>query len=82
MWELFHESIEVFYGTQYHLTVVRYYYHFFQFFYYGKMVICFMYIIRKKIPRCQGYLKKLDFVYYNNIILYIFDNTHILLIPH
>jgi hypothetical protein len=38
-----------------------------------------MYIIWKKIPRCQGYIKRLD--YYNNIILYISDNTHILLIP-
>jgi hypothetical protein len=43
-----------------------------------------MYFIRKKLPRCQAYVKRLDFIYYNNIILYISDNTHnthILLIP-
>jgi hypothetical protein len=28
-------SVEVFYGTQYHPTVVRWYYRFFQFFYCG-----------------------------------------------
>jgi hypothetical protein len=40
-----------------------------------------MYIIWKKFPRCQGYIRRLDFIYYNNIILYISDNTHILPIP-
>jgi hypothetical protein len=40
-----------------------------------------MYIIWKKLPCCQGYIKRLNFIYYNNIIFYIFDNTHILLIP-
>jgi hypothetical protein len=35
----------------------------------------------KKIPNCQGYIKRLNFIYYNNIILYISDNTHVLLIP-
>jgi hypothetical protein len=72
---------EVFYGTQYHPTVVRWYYQFFQFCIMGKMVICSMYIIWKIFPRCQGYIKRLDFIYYINIILYISDNTHKLLIP-
>jgi hypothetical protein len=36
---------EVFYGTQYHPTVVRWYYRFFQFCTMCKMVICSMYII-------------------------------------
>jgi hypothetical protein len=36
------------------------------------MVICSMYIVWKKIPRCQSYIKRLDFIYYNNIS----DNTH------
>jgi hypothetical protein len=40
-----------------------------------------MYIIWKKILHCQDYIKILDFIYYNNIILYISDNTRILLIP-
>jgi hypothetical protein len=40
-----------------------------------------MYIVWKKIPRCQGYIKRLHFIYYNNIILYISDNTYVLLIP-
>jgi hypothetical protein len=54
---------------------------FFKFFYYGKMLICSMYIIWKKILRWQPYIKRLDFIYYNNIILYISNNTHILPIP-
>jgi hypothetical protein len=45
------------------------------------MIICSMYIVWKKIPRCQGYIKRLHFIYYNNIILYISDNTYVLLIP-
>jgi hypothetical protein len=40
-----------------------------------------MYIVWKKFPRCQGYIKRLDFIYYNNIILYISDNTYVLPIP-
>jgi hypothetical protein len=32
-----------------------------------------MYIIWKKFPRCQGYIKRLDFIYYNNIVLYIYS---------
>jgi hypothetical protein len=40
-----------------------------------------MYILWKKILRSQGYIKRLDFIYYNNIILYISDNTNILSIP-
>jgi hypothetical protein len=36
-----------------------------------------MYIVWKKFPSCQGYIKGLDFIYYNNIILYISDNTHV-----
>jgi hypothetical protein len=40
-----------------------------------------MYIVWENFPRYQGYIKRLDFIYYNNIILYIFDNTHVLLIP-
>jgi hypothetical protein len=40
-----------------------------------------MYIVWKKIPRHQGYIKILHFIYYNNIILYISDNTYVLLIP-
>jgi hypothetical protein len=40
-----------------------------------------MYIIWKNFSRCQSYIKRLDFIYYNNVILYISDNTHILLIP-
>jgi hypothetical protein len=40
-----------------------------------------MYIICKKIPRWQGYIKRLDFIYYSNIILYISNNTHIQPIP-
>jgi hypothetical protein len=47
----------------------------------GKMVICSIYIVWKKVPHCQGYIKRLDFIHYNNIILYIPDNTHVLLIP-
>jgi hypothetical protein len=74
-------QLKVFYSTQYHLTVVRWYYWFFQFFTMGKMVIYSMYIVSKKIPYCQGYIKRLNFIYYNNIILYISDNTHVLLIP-
>jgi hypothetical protein len=54
---------------------------FFSFFTMGKTVICLMYIVWDKFPRYQGYVKRLDFIYYNNIILYIFDNTHVLLIP-
>jgi hypothetical protein len=41
----------------------------------GKMVIFSMYIIGK-ILNFQGYIKRLDFIYYNNIIFYISDNTH------
>jgi hypothetical protein len=41
-----------------------------------------MNIIWKNFSRCQGYIKRLNFIYYNNIILYISDNTHILPIPH
>jgi hypothetical protein len=37
-----------------------------------------MYIIWKKSPRCQDYIKILDFIYYNNIIFYISDNTDVL----
>jgi hypothetical protein len=44
------------------------------------MVICSMHIIWEK-NLAQGYIKRLDFIYYNNIILYISDNTHILLVP-
>jgi hypothetical protein len=40
-----------------------------------------MYIIWKKFPVAKVTLKRLGFIYYNNIILYIFDNTHILPIP-
>jgi hypothetical protein len=40
-----------------------------------------MYIGWKKFSRCQGYVKRLDFIYYNNIILYISDNTHVPPIP-
>jgi hypothetical protein len=40
-----------------------------------------MYIIWKNFPHCQVYIKKLDFIYYNNIILYISDNIYVLLIP-
>jgi hypothetical protein len=40
-----------------------------------------MYIIWKKFPRCQGYVKRFDSIYYNNVILYISDNTPILLVP-
>jgi hypothetical protein len=47
----------------------------------GKMVICSVYIVWKKFLRCQAYIKRLDFIYYNNIILYIYDNTLVLLIP-
>jgi hypothetical protein len=59
---------------QYHVSV------FFQFFTMSKMVISSMYIFWKNslLPRLH---KKIDFVYYNNIILYIYDNTHILPIP-
>jgi hypothetical protein len=39
-----------------------------------------MYIIWKKFPRCQDYVKSFDFIYYN-IIMYISDNTNILFIP-
>jgi hypothetical protein len=54
---------------------------FFQIFTMCKMVICSMYIIWKKFLHCQDYIKRLDFIYYNNIILYISNNTRILLIP-
>jgi hypothetical protein len=40
-----------------------------------------MYIIWEKFLRRQGYIKRHDFMYYNNIILYISDNTHVLPIP-
>jgi hypothetical protein len=40
-----------------------------------------MYVVWKKLPRCQGYIKRLDFIYYNNIILYIYDSSHVLSIP-
>jgi hypothetical protein len=40
-----------------------------------------MYIVWKKIPHHQGYIRRLDFIYYNNIILYISDNAHVLPIP-
>jgi hypothetical protein len=40
-----------------------------------------MYIIWIKKYHCEGYTNRLDFIYYNNIILYISDNTHILHIP-
>jgi hypothetical protein len=40
-----------------------------------------MYIVLKKISRCQGYIKRLDFIYYNNIILYISDNICVQPIP-
>jgi hypothetical protein len=75
------ENLEVFYGTQYQQTVVQWYW-FFQFFIMGKMVIFLMYIFWKKFPRCQGYIKRLDFIYYNKIILYISDKTHVPPIPH
>jgi hypothetical protein len=42
---------EVFYGTQYHTTVVRWYYRFFPM---GTMVICFMCSIWKQIGICHG----------------------------
>jgi hypothetical protein len=45
------------------------------------MVIYSMYIVWKSFPRCQSYLKKHDFIYYHNIILYISDNTYVLPIP-
>jgi hypothetical protein len=53
----------------------RRWYYFFQFFTMGKIIICSKYIIWKKKSRCQGCIKRLDFIYYNNIILYISDNT-------
>jgi hypothetical protein len=31
----------------------------------GKMIICLMYIIWKKFPNRQGYIKRLDFIYGN-----------------
>jgi hypothetical protein len=37
-----------------------------------------MYIVWKNFPRCQSYIKRLDFIYYNNIIVYISDNTQVL----
>jgi hypothetical protein len=40
-----------------------------------------MYIVWRKFPHCQSYIKRLDFIYYNNIILYISDNTHVPRIP-
>jgi hypothetical protein len=40
-----------------------------------------MYIVWKKFPRGQDYIKRLDFIYYNNFNLYISDNTHVLPIP-
>jgi hypothetical protein len=45
------------------------------------MVSCSIYTVWKKVPHCQDYIKRLDFIYYNNIILYISDNTHVLPIP-
>jgi hypothetical protein len=54
---------------------------FFEIFTMCKMVIFSMYIIWKKFLHCQDYIKRLDFIYYNNIILYISNNTRILLIP-
>jgi hypothetical protein len=48
----------------------------------GKMVIYSMYIIWKKYSLPPFTRAHLDFIYYNNIILYISDNTHILPIPH
>jgi hypothetical protein len=43
-------QFEVFYSTQYHSVVVRWYYRFFLFFAMGKMVICSMNIIWKIFP--------------------------------
>jgi hypothetical protein len=40
-----------------------------------------MYIVWKKFPHCQGYIKGLDFIHYDNVISYISDNTHVLPIP-
>jgi hypothetical protein len=42
------------------------------------MVICLMYIVWKKFSRSQDYIKRPDFKYYNNMILYISNNTHVL----
>jgi hypothetical protein len=47
----------------------------------SKMVSCSIYTVWKKVPHCQDYIKRLDFIYYNNIILYISDNTYVLPIP-
>jgi hypothetical protein len=46
-WYFFDKTfkVELFYGTQYHPTVVVRYYRFFQFFTMSKMIICFMYIV-------------------------------------
>jgi hypothetical protein len=54
---------EVFYVTQYHPTVVQWYYRFFLVFTMGKMVICSMYVIWKILFRCQCYIKWLYFIY-------------------
>jgi hypothetical protein len=48
---------EVFYGTQYHPTVVQWYYLFFSFFTMGKKIIYSMYIIWKIFSHYQGYIK-------------------------
>jgi hypothetical protein len=40
-----------------------------------------MYIVWEKFSCCQGCIRRLDFIYYNNIILYISDNTYVLPIP-
>jgi hypothetical protein len=62
---------EVFYGTQYDPMVIRSYY---RFFFMGKMIIWYVYIIWKKIPRSPLILSKtfhiFYFLYYNNIILH------------
>jgi hypothetical protein len=54
---------EVFYGTQCHPTVIRWYYRvFFSVFTMGEMIICSMYIVWKKFLHCQNYIKRLDFL--------------------
>jgi hypothetical protein len=54
---------------------------FFSIFYYGQISNLFDVYYLEKILRCQGYIKRLNFIYYNNIIIHIFDNTRILPIP-
>jgi hypothetical protein len=61
-------ALEVFYGTQYHPTVVRWYCQFFQFFTMGKMVIARCILFGKNFPDAKVTQK--DLISYITTILF------------